>query len=228
MNMKANRAEIKPGNISREFLYNYIVMLSVEITYPQLKTSRNTPQYNKINRVYRSEAKKFYKYTLDTLFTGAIENYIYSSKNNFPFHAFDAVMNYEVTLNDNCHLSTYFDRYEYTGGAHGSTIRTSNSFDLKTGYQLQLKDLFKNNNYRKLILDKVLIMAEVNYNNDPYLYFENYKDLIVENFNEDNFNLTKDGIIIYYQQYDIAPYAAGIISFEIPYNVLGIKAPNCF
>ena len=32
---------------------------------------------------------------------------------------------------------------------------------------------------------------------------------------------------VYYQQYEIAPYASGIPVFEIPYADLGIEKPNC-
>lgn len=37
-------------------------------------------------------------------------------------------MEYTITYNDNCFLSYYNDKYEYTGGAHGMTVRSLNTF----------------------------------------------------------------------------------------------------
>ena len=31
------------------------------------------------------------------------------------------MMTYSVELNEGCHLSTYYEQYAYTGGAHGTT-----------------------------------------------------------------------------------------------------------
>jgi hypothetical protein len=61
----------------------------------------------------------------------------------------------------------------------------------------------------------------------PGIYFDDYKKLIVENFNPQSFIITPDSLDFYYQQYDIAPYASGIIVFSIPYEDLGIPKPHC-
>ena len=51
--------------------------------------------------------------------------------------------------------------------------------------------------------------------------FASGKRLQLEDFHPGNFFLVPDGIIIYYQQYDIAPYAAGIPEFLIPFSQHG-------
>ena len=50
------------------------------------------------------------------------------------------------------------------------------------------------------------------------MYFDDYQDLIKKNFNPQSFYLTPNGLVIYYQQYEVGPYAAGIIEFTIPYE----------
>jgi hypothetical protein len=66
-----------------------------------------------------------------------------------------------------------------------------------------------------MILARIVKMAEENHEN----YFENYRELIIKYYNPQNYYLTPTALAIYFQQYEIAPYAAGIIVFEIPYNV---------
>ncbi len=44
--------------------------------------------------------------------------------------------------------------YQYTGGAHGLTTKVSYNYNLKTGNELKLKDLFKEGFDYKSIIDK--------------------------------------------------------------------------
>lgn len=86
---------------------------------------------------------------------------------------------------------------------------------------------FKGNvNYKKLILDEIIRQAEENQTQNPGIYFEDYKKLILENFNVNSFYLTNNGIEIYFQQYEIAPYVTGIVTFTIPYSMV-TNPPSC-
>ncbi len=44
-------------------------------------------------------------------------------------------------------------------------------------------------------------------------YFDNYRELVPQTFNPAQFYLTPEGLTVYFQQYDIAPYASG---FHVP------------
>ena len=222
------KAEITNQEIKKEFNYKSTIVLTLEITYPQIKLQNNPLVEKKINRKYQNQANSFLKYASGKLLKGAISEYNYSMKNGFPFRPYDAVMQYTVTLNDNCHLSTYYDQYEYTGGAHGMTHRASDSWNLQTGQYIKLKNLFPNSkNYRQIILDEIIIIADQEFNKNPSMFFEDYKELIVKSFNEESFNLNPHTLSFYYQHYDIGPYSSGIIVFDIPYKTLGIDAPSC-
>jgi hypothetical protein len=51
--------------------------------------------------------------------------------------------------------------------------------------------------------------------------------LVNENLKVNNFYLTKEGVVIYFQQYDIAPYSSGLPTFVIPYGPGGAVTPRC-
>lgn len=203
-------------------------MLNINIEYPIISLSKGHLVQIKINSNYIKIANNFYNYAVDTLLPNAIEQYESSIKQDYPFNQYEALMKYTVTLNNNCTLSTYYDQYEYTGGAHGITLRSSDTFNLQNGNIIKLENLFEDNlNYEDLLIKKIQTQADKNLLENPGIYFDNYKKLIVENFNKNNFYLTPKTVDIYYQHYDIAPYSTGIVVFSIPYENLKIKHPHC-
>jgi hypothetical protein len=114
-----------------------------------------------------------------------------------------------------CILSLYFDQYEYTGGAHGNTVRYSLTWNWERYNKIKLSQLFRCSlEYKAYIFRRV--KAQIL--KEPDIYFPEYEKLIVETFNEESFYCTPKGIVVYYQQYDIAPYSSGIREFLIPYT----------
>lgn len=57
-------------------------------------------------------------------------------------------------------------------------------------------------------------------------YFEDYEKNAVEEFDPGQFYLTPEGVVVYYQQYAIAPYSSGIPVFLIPYSKR-LREPRC-
>lgn len=117
-----------------------------------------------------------------------------------------------VTLERDDLLSFYIDYYQFTGGAHGLTTRRAYTLDVKNGNKLKIKNLFKNGYDYKSFIDKE-IKKQVDANKEKY--FEG-----LEGFNgindEVKFYIKGDNLVIYYGQYEIAPYASGIPEFNIP------------
>ncbi|MFZ5974914.1 MAG: DUF3298 and DUF4163 domain-containing protein [Bacillota bacterium] len=222
------KAQVTTQKIEKEFTYESVLMLTLDIAYPQIRLKNDASVQNQINRHYRREARRFLSYAKNELLQGAIAEYKDSRQNGFPFRPYDAVMEYTVSLNDDCILSTYADHYEYTGGAHGSTTRFSDSWELRTGYRIRMRDLFtRRENYRRAVLEQILMQADEQMQENPGIFFEDYRTLIIKYFDPESFYLTPSGIAVYYQQYEIGPYASGIIVFDIPYASLGIKKPGC-
>ncbi|HHX60234.1 MAG TPA: DUF3298 domain-containing protein [Epulopiscium sp.] len=119
------------------------------------------------------------------------------------------------------------DRYEYTGGAHGMTVRSSNTFELRTGTQIPLYCYFKKGiDYKLLLTQEMIKQANDQLKDNPGIYFDNYEELIAQNFTENHYFLTPEGLSLYFQHYDIAPYSTGIVVFTVPYKIIGWR-PSC-
>ena len=134
-----------------------------------------------------------------------------------------------MIYNRNCVLSLYFDRYEYTGGAHGLTIRSSDTWNVASSSPIRLASLFPFvDEVDEYVIDNIveqidqLVMTE----SEVFPYFEDYETLVKENYNPNNFYLSHKGIIIYFQQYAIAPYSTGIPEFLISYSMGGPCRPR--
>lgn len=105
----------------------------------------------------------------------------------------------------------------YTGGAHGAYNAAYTNIDMRNGNVLKTKDIFTKgyeNALNKLIEQKIRQHFEIKSNQsltDGGL-FDNKVS-----FN-DNFAITKDGIEFLYNQYEIAPYAMGVIEIKLSYK----------
>ncbi len=108
-------------------------------------------------------------------------------------------------------MNTFFQ-----GGAHGNTKRESQNWNLQNGKQIPLKDLFPNNPYFMIdILKEINCQIATQLESGENDYFDNYCQLVLENFNPHNFYLTPKGITLFFNQYEIAPYSSGIPTFLI-------------
>lgn len=107
--------------------------------------------------------------------------------------------------------------YDYMfGGAHGMPLRDYFMIDVKTGEFYQLKDLFKTNvNYvttlSKIITKKIQAVNKT----DAGAFFEASYHGISK---DQKFYLKNEKLIIYFENGEIASYAAGFPEFEIPFK----------
>ncbi|MFD2726524.1 DUF3298 and DUF4163 domain-containing protein [Hyunsoonleella rubra] len=121
----------------------------------------------------------------------------------------EAQIDGEVAFSSSEVITIAITSYLNTGGAHGNTNISFLNFDFTTGKPIPNENLFKN-------IDGFKTLAKT------------YFDKAVENksvlFEPDSFDLpanmgyTEEGIILLYNPYEIAPYAKGIIDFNIPFE----------
>jgi hypothetical protein len=224
MNNHCYNAEISMHEYKKTFTYNNTDMLKLTIIYPQISLNASQAEYKNNSQINMevNDYKRYAKY----LYKQAIKDYIRSLNEGFHFWGYEAFLEYFITYNQNCFLSLYFDKYEFTGGAHGSTLRASDTWELCLGHHLPLGSFFKpGTDYKRILTDEIIRQAD-QIQERQKIYFDDYKPLIIKNFDKSSFYLSPEGITIYYQQYDIAPYSSGIAEFTIPYSIIGWR-PDC-
>lgn len=203
--------KIEKKIIKNELKYKGTVILKYEIEYPQVYSFHyDTKKFNDFNL---RKAINLENYAKNTMFSDAKNTYDYNVSQGFPVMVYELVFKTYITYNQEPFLSLYQDKYTFTGGAHGSTIRTSQNWNFEYGSQFFLNDVFYDNpNYILCILKDInKQISEKGADN----YFDDYCSLILDTFNSSQFYLTPYSVVVYFQQYDIAPYSTGIPTFEV-------------
>lgn len=218
--METNHSvNISPVTLENEIKYKDDVILTYKIQYPHFSSNKFSRTTGILNAFYKKKAENFLKYIQTDLMKSAIEDYENSIKNGYPVHQYEADLVYTESYNQRNIVSLYMDQYEYTGGAHGSTVRTSEVWNMIHGNQIPLSVFFPNNPNYIADIERVIIGQITNQikTGEDY-YFDDYAQLVKHTFNPDSFYLIPGALVFYFQQYDIAPYSSGILEFQIPFS----------
>ena len=127
---------------------------------------------------------------------------------------------YSVMRNDGVVLSLRLtDFYDY-GGAHPSTIYSAKNYDISTGNELTLNDIAEN-------IDTFMVYAietvTEQINSQAGLaagLFSDYQQYISSFVADGCWYFGETGLVFICNAMTIAPYAAGMMEFEIPYEKL--------
>ena len=200
-------------------LYGNIPVFTYHIAYPSFSTTCVLSAAQTANIYYMQLAENTEQYCRTVLYPQAVESARYITSNHPPFNRYTLDMNYQITYNSGCITSLYMDTYTYMGGAHQELKRTSDTWDFSSGRQLHLDDISRLTPAALTGLQTAIEqqIAE-RLKESPGSYFEDYPYLLRNKFNQNHFFLRPGYIVIYYQQYEIAPYATGIpeFSFRMP------------
>lgn len=219
---------VRVNELKGEMSYKNQRLLTYNIKYPRFASERFRNFAYKLSVYYKAEADLYKKFHVMKLYQMAIDDYEYATANNYPVREYEVVSEYTITNNNNCILSLYFDRYEFTGGAHGMTSRSADTWNLKTGRRMDLSEFFPGKkDYRTYLINEINRQIENLIKEDNAYYFEDVSSLVKENFNERNFYITPEGVVIFFQLYEIAPYSSGIQTFLIPFQKGGPVPVGC-
>lgn len=140
-------------------------------------------------------------------------------RNKFPEEStpWEASIAGEVSFENEKLITIRLEYYLFTGGAHGySSVRFLN-FEKEKGKELENIELFKD-------LPSFQEMAEAKFRSQENIPLPNSINSTGFMFEGDNFYLpenigfTKDGLQLFYEQYEVASYADGPIILVLPFE----------
>lgn len=170
-------------------------------TYPQLANLPSKKVQTELNDAIRTELERF----------GA----------SLTVPETEAQSEYKVHLNQGDIISLSITEFYYVKrAAHPMTYLRSFSFNVRNGQKYFFKDLFRpNSDYetvvnqlvKKHLLDQQVMMLRP---------FQGVTD-------KQEFFLTADDVVVYYQLYEYTPYVYGFLKVSIPYSQLeGVLVPE--
>jgi len=171
----------------------------IDVRYPQVMGNSDS-QVRDLNRRIKSLVKAEYEWPLNPSMK-ELNDYL----ENWP-EVFNSVeLDYEILAAHNSIVSFYLNEYSYgIGAAH--SVQTSHpvNYDLNLRRALQLSDLFKpGSKYLAVISRRCATELAV--------------EALSERSTFENWNLTRDGIRINFQQCEVLSCAAGEQKVEIPF-----------
>jgi len=166
----------------------------------------------------------------------AAEHYsrtVSDSGEDAPFYTYSYYSDMNMGRHDDIVISLLHVNSVYSGGTHPNYVQSAYNFDLISQTQLELADVVYGDAVNTLLnlllenLDEKLSVL------DGSGFFADYKETVVAYFSDSDLTpywyFSESGLVVYFNCYDIAPYAAGIIQVEMPYERLdGILRPEFF
>lgn len=120
-----------------------------------------------------------------------------------------------VSYNENDFISVTEQAYVYTGGAHGMDVRKTRNIDTLSCSEITLSDLFSEEGYEETLNRMINEVKEKH----PEEYSELWEQPRIKDGQD--FYLTADDLVIYYQPYELSYYARGFVEF--PIRLTGLK-----
>lgn len=139
-------------------------------------------------------------------------------ENFFVFLDFDML---KVT---NDYISVVFLVHTYFGGAHPNTELYTVNYNYKTDKIVNIEDILnsKNSNWLKLLSEYCIkTLDKRNQEDDDFSsdldWIKSGAGENVENFSA--FQVEKDGVVIFFQHYQVGPYSSGMPNVKVPFSI---------
>ncbi|NLO90327.1 MAG: DUF4163 domain-containing protein [Clostridia bacterium] len=186
--------------------------VDVNIKIPVIEGMKNPEVMDRLNQAFEKEAMDFKKET-EKITREVIEE---SKEQGWPLRTGSVYIEYEARINDNKTMSISVTYYQYTGGAHGNSYKKTVNLDLVNEKELLLNEFFADSDAFKKVLTDELLKQMTNDKDD--LFAEALEDFKASD--DLKFYLTDEAIVFYFNPYEIAPYAKGIVEYKVPYDAL--------
>lgn len=189
-------------------------VLTLSVEFP--KFPEDGPGFRRVNRYYCQVARQWRARWEGALYEQAREEARSLREASRPFRPWEARLTYQITCREDGLLSLYLDAYEYAGGAHGMTVRQGDAWSMPEGACRSLRSFFPPRcRWRQAVLDQVSRSIQARLAAGESWFDPNWQELIVRTFDPERFYCTKEGPVVFYPLYSIAPYAEGIPVFPI-------------
>ena len=186
--------------------------ITIELSMPRLNYLKDKTFQDNLNSQIESNVKNFVQQVRDIATQDAA-----GGVQRVPY---EANVTTEVRYQNDEFVSFIVYYYQFTGGAHGITTFDTYNVDLKNCRLIALADIIKKDD-EKIIKDSILKSIE---EKKEEFFEEDAKQLVTnEDLSKRPFVIEKDGIVLKYNHYEIAPYSTGMPEFKVTWTELGSR-----
>ena len=190
-----------------------VLLVQGRFSLPLIENAEGVAAYEAINQWYLDLSAGLRSDTLANA-GQADADYALSKSMGYAFTYYTDEETYEITHQTDRLVSILRTHYGHTGGTYPTLLYMADHFDLTTGAVLTFADFFTDPDAAAAIaLEQVVSQAAQGGVYDA--------GLAEELFKRENFYLTDDAVVFFYQPQDLAPNAAGAPSFPVDRSLFG-------
>ena len=183
--------------------------------YPVVENPNKIPCLDKVNADYKSDAYKFLKEAR----AKKDDAVILRKQMGDTFKPFVFELTYEQTYTVRGYLSFVNHKYINVGGVHPTAIMESRTYCVSTDAEMTITDVLIEDSLNASLNDYVTSLFVNKLKDTSPEAAEIYTaDYVRDYLGNVQFYLTKNSLVLYFNQGELAPYALGVISVEIPYE----------
>lgn len=187
-----------------------LVYKRLEFQYPVLTIKDQTVQKN-INAFYQKQLKSWKKQ--------AVKDLKEAKKLAKKDRCYGDGVSCEISYRDDKYISILQNGSAYNMGAHGNPYRYTNTFHLKTGKKVDLKQALGVNSTKEVNQKVSAAFLKLYKKNKNGFFASNENDFKKEvkkmKFDKQWYFDKKGNVVVYASVYELAPYAAGYISVTL-------------
>lgn len=230
---KAEEEEIEEGETSektpavvnieteeQEYKEGELLLMTVDYDKVSVAIEGNEEAANLITEWFTKNEKAFQENVAETLeWAKENQDMIEHTASYYQTHGF------AVTRNDGRVLSFSSNTGGYDGGAHGYYMEYGANFDVATGQFLSIADVAADEDaFQEICVQEMLRQCE-DLKAEGILFDEeiivpSLKEVLEGKMEGEEWYFMEEGIRFISNIYEIAPYAAGEITFDIPYEMV--------
>ena len=180
--------------------------------YPVIENAENDEFITAVNAFTDGLKTEFY----DTANEEYLSLKANPDENGREFLPYTFEFDYDIDLNTENYLSMTAILYYDLHGAHPTTSMTSVNYDMKGKKELALSDIW--NMDETAATNEVIAIFNEDIDKNPDMYFADAKETVEKIAKDVEFYLDEEGVNLYFQLYDIAPYAAGYPQITVPFE----------
>ena len=198
----------------RETTDDGILLVGGTIEVPVFSNNDEDPAIARINESLAAYCENLRRAAVKKIRPVA-ENDLRSDSPNIPF-AYNVTAT--VTISSDTSVSIFFKAKTYTGGENSSVYGYGVAYNVETGDQYTLEDVFGDrlSEASALILGRVKAAAD----GSPDDYYPDRDGLVDFYGLADRWYFSEDGFTVFYVPYELAGFEAGILTFTVPYGDL--------
>ncbi|MBQ4054741.1 MAG: DUF3298 domain-containing protein [Clostridia bacterium] len=206
--------EISDITVNENFEFSNGGTVTLSIQAPKLVSETYGENADVFNLLIATEIENLKNKYAKDIATDDTSEFLGASNNNIEYS-----MSYEVKKSSDAVVSVLLSVHSYTGGAHGHTVYKAVNFDLNSAKSIDMQYVtgVPAEEYTPFLKSNIL---EKMRNSTDNMYFSTEDGVLDDCFDDTQFVITESGITVFFQEYDIAPFAAGAQMFDIPYNEL--------